>query len=205
MTSEKQYTIQQLSDITHIPTSDITRKWINKEFPNSVIADEDGKKVVRIPEQDARKLPGFVQQQTNPAPAPTPPPPDYSKLKQEAEAEKQRIIDEADIYHQTMLDDAKEQASKILADAELQVKETTAKADAYYAGKLEQANKDARSIISAKASQLQEITEKLTLCRSKYAEVIRTAQRNKSYRYNIAMADRWGKFASWAIDLVSGE
>ena len=203
MVSEKQYTIQQLSDITHIPASDITRRWMNKEFPSSFIATEDGKKVVRIPEQDARKLSGFIPQQEPPAPAP--PPPDLSKLIQEAEAEKQRIMDEADIYHQTMLDDAKEQASKILADAELQVKEITAKANTYYASKLEQANKDTRSVITTKASQLQELTDKLTLCRSKYAEVIRTAQRNKSYRYNLAMADRWGKFASWAIDLVSGE
>ncbi len=203
MTEEHWYTAKEVSELLHIPTATVTQMWMNGKYPNAKIGENN---VLLIPQGDFppnfqwSKVP---QQET---------PPDYSQLKEQVDEQVKKIRMDADKYAEETKTEAQAEADTIKKEVGKFKDEMMARLDDECAARLNDADKQVKEKLTALVeldekttqtkTELKDLMDKISLAIKKYNELRKATIKNRSYHYNLAMRDRWGRFQHWMGGLL---
>ena len=211
--TEKTYTPNQLGELLHRPAKDITSMWVKGQFPGAFL---DDKKTLQIPEVDALPYLSNVANLdksavSTPATA-TPVPEEITPPKTDKPA---------DTITSPVTNESYERTARLEVD--LYVQKRRDEADAYYDDKIKQADEEAELIMGkadsygnqrraiadaeydALSNEILGKQETLRKLKVQFDRLYQAAQANRSYAYQLAMSDSWGRFLAEVKRLIGAK
>jgi len=210
--TDKTYTPVQLGELLHKTPQDIISMWMKKQFPHAFL---DDKKTLRIPASDVQSLvnvsiPNVPKVDSSFVSTPVAPPvvedvaaeeldepvrtaEDIERTAQ-ANAYERSVRLAADTYAQTRRKEADDYYDEKIKQADWFAKQTTEKADAYLRDRKSEAVDQSEQILQNADAAIRQKQETLRKLKVQFDRLYQATQANRSYSYQLAMTDSWGRF-----------
>lgn len=137
---------------------------------------------------------------------------DYAEdIKAQANAYSELARKDADEYYEykktesnSLVETEKAKAAKVKEWADNYKSETVSRIEAVIIQRQDTLS-GLESKIATKTKELENLNANMKRCIAKYKEILQAVEQNRSYHYNIAMKDYWGRFQAWMQTLMGAK